>query len=104
MNNPVSILFYVKRAKANNEGICPIYARITIQSKRYEFSTNKFIKPERWSSEGSKMRGASGEARTINSHLDFIKNKINEAEKKLFKKDKSKLGNFNSNISNGTES
>ncbi|WP_281298839.1 site-specific integrase [Flavobacterium limnophilum] len=87
MNNPVSILFYVKRAKVNNEGICPIYARITVQSKRFEFSTNKFINPERWSSEGAKIRGASEEARTINSHLDFIKNQINEAEKKLFKKD-----------------
>lgn len=87
MINPVSILFYVKRAKVNNEGICPIYARVTVQSKRFEFSTNKFIKPEKWSSEGSKIRGTNEEARTINSHLDFIKNRINEAEKKLFKKD-----------------
>jgi site-specific recombinase XerD len=87
MINPVSILFYVKRAKANNDGKCPIYARITIQSKRFEFSTNKFTDPEKWSSIGAKIKGTNEEARTINSHLDFIKNQVNEAEKKLFKKD-----------------
>jgi site-specific recombinase XerD len=87
MINPVSILFYVKRAKANNEGKCAIYARITVQSKRFEFSTNKFINPEKWSSLAAKIKGTNEEARTINSHLDFIKNQVNEAEKKLFKKD-----------------
>jgi len=87
MTNPVSILFYVKRAKPNNDGNCPIYARITVQSKRFEFSTNKFINPEKWSNVGAKIKGTNEEARTINSHLDFIKNQVNEAEKKLFKKD-----------------
>jgi site-specific recombinase XerD len=87
MMNPVSILFFVKRAKANNEGNCPIYARITVQSKRFEFSTNKFINPEKWSSIGAKIKGSNEEARTINSHLDFIKNQLNNAEKKLYKRD-----------------
>ena len=87
MINPVSILFYIKRAKANNEGKCAIYARITVQSKRFEFSTNKFINPEKWSSLAAKIKGKNEEARTINSDLDFIKNQVNEAEKKLFKKD-----------------
>jgi site-specific recombinase XerD len=87
MINPVSILFFVKRAKANNEGNCPIYARITVQSKRFEFSTNKFINPDKWSSIGAKIKGTNEEARTINSHLDFIKNQVNNAEKKLYKRD-----------------
>jgi len=87
MNTTVSILFYIKRAKVNNEGICPIYCRVTIQSKRFEFSTNKYIIPERWSSEGTKVKGSNEEARTINSHLDYLKNQVLEAEKRLFKKD-----------------
>jgi len=57
MTNPVSILFYVKRAKPNNDGNCPIYARITVQSKRFEFSTNKFINLEKWSNVGAKIKG-----------------------------------------------
>ncbi len=87
MNTTVSILFYIKRSKANNEGICPIYARVTIQAKRFEFSASKYVNPERWSPEGSKVMGTNEEARTINSHLDYLKNQVLEAEKRLFKKD-----------------
>ncbi len=87
MNTSISILFYIKRAKANNLGVCPIYTRITVNAKRFEFSTNKYINPDKWSSEGSKVKGTSEEARTINSHLDYLKNQVLEAEKRLFKKD-----------------
>jgi site-specific recombinase XerD len=87
MNTSVSILFYIKRAKTNNLGVCPIYTRVTINAKRFEFSTNKYINPDKWSSEGSKVKGSTEEARTINSHLDYLKKQILEAEKKLFKKD-----------------
>ncbi|MGG7035762.1 MAG: site-specific integrase [Flavobacterium sp.] len=84
MNTPVSILFYIKRAKVNNDGICPIYARVTIKAKRFEFSANRYINPEKWSAEGNKIKGNSEEARSINKHLEFIKNDILEAEKKLY--------------------
>ena len=87
MNTSVSILFYIKRAKVNNLGVCPIYTRVTVNAKRFEFSTNKYINPDKWSSEGSKVKGTTEEARTINSHLDYLKNQVLEAEKKLFKKD-----------------
>ena len=58
MNTSVSILFYIKRAKANNLGVCPIYTRVTVNTKRFEFSTNKYINPDKWSSEGSKVKGS----------------------------------------------
>ncbi len=87
MNTSVSILFYIKRAKVNNLGVCPIYTRVTVNAKRFEFSTNKSINPDKWSSEGSKVKGTNEEARTINSHLDYLKNQVLETEKKLFKKD-----------------
>ena len=87
MNTSVSILFYIKRAKVNSLGVCPIYARVTINAKRFEFSTIKYISPEKWSSEGTKVKGSNEEARTINSHLDYLKNQVLEAEKRLFKKD-----------------
>ena len=87
MNTSVSILFYIKRAKVNNLGVCPIYTRVTVNAKRFEFSTNKSINPDKWSSEGSKIKGTSEEARTINSHLDYLKNQILQAEKKHIKKD-----------------
>lgn len=87
MNTTISILFYIKRAKTNIKGICPIYVRITIDSRRLEFSSTKYVNIDQWSSEFSKVKGATTEARTINSHLDYLRNKIIGAEKKLYKKD-----------------
>lgn len=87
MNTSVSILFYIKRAKANNLGVCPIYTRVTVNAKRFEFSTNKYINPDKWSSGASKVKGTTEEAKTINRHLDYLRNQILEAEKRLFKKD-----------------
>ena len=87
MNTTVSILFYIKRAKVNSNGVCPIYVRVTIDAKRFEFSANKSVSPDQWSSEGSKVKGGNKEARLINDHLDYLKNKVFEAEKRLFRKD-----------------
>ena len=87
MNTTVSILFYIKRAKANSQGISPIYVRVTVESKRFEFSSMKYVNIDKWSIEGNKVKGSSEEARTINSHLDYLKNQVLEAEKRLFKKD-----------------
>lgn len=63
------------------------YAKVTNLDKLFEFSTNKYVHPERQSGESSKVKGNTEEARTINSHLDYLKNQVLEAEKKIFKKD-----------------
>jgi site-specific recombinase XerD len=86
MNTTITILFYLKRAKANNQGLAPIFQRITIDGKRLESSTGKFVNPEKWSTEMSKMKGNSEETRTINSHLEMLRAKVYEIEKKLFMK------------------
>ncbi|MFC3336159.1 Arm DNA-binding domain-containing protein [Flavobacterium palustre] len=83
MNNPITILFYLKRAKANSNGLVPIFQRITINGKRLDNSTGKFIDPTNWNADLSRLKGNSAEARTINSHLENLKGKIYEAEKKL---------------------
>tara|TARA_R110002124_G_scaffold274118_2_gene443853 strand:- start:1218 stop:2462 length:1245 start_codon:yes stop_codon:yes gene_type:complete len=87
MDAPISILFYLKRAKVNAQGLVPIFQRITINRQRLDNSTGKFIDPEKWHSEMSKMKGASEEARSLNGHLDQLKSKILNIEKNLIKKD-----------------
>jgi site-specific recombinase XerD len=87
MNENISILFYLKRAKVNAQGLVPIFQRITINGKRIDNSTGKFIDPTKWHTEMSKMRGASEEARSINGHLEHLKSKIYNAEKNLIKTD-----------------
>jgi hypothetical protein len=83
METTVSVLFYIKRSKANNQGACPIYLRVTINSQRFEFSTKKFITPEKWSNDTAKAKGTTDEARTINNHLDKLKAKVVDAEKRF---------------------
>lgn len=86
MKTKVSILFYAKRAKASVNGSVPIYTRITINGKRIELSTNRFVEISKWSTEAGKMRGNSTEARSINTHLDILKIKIIDAQMELIHK------------------
>ena len=72
MEATITNLFYLKRAKANVHGLVPIYHRTTINGKRLDKSTGKFIDPTKWSTEAGRMKGSSEEARTINSHLDSL--------------------------------
>ena len=83
MKTKVSILFYAKRAKANTSGLVPIYTRITVNGKRIELSSNRFVEPSKWSTEAGKMKGTSEEARLVNSHLDVLKIQIIEAQMEL---------------------
>ena len=87
MNATISILFYLKITKDNAQGLAPIFQRITINGRRLDNSTGKFVDPSKWHPEMSKMRGNSEEARLINGHLDNLRTKILIAEKELNKKD-----------------
>lgn len=87
MNTTISVLFYLKRAKVNAQGLAPIFQRITINGKRLDNSTGKFVDPVKWNSDTSKLRGSSEEARLINGHLDDLRTKIFISEKNLIKRD-----------------
>lgn len=83
MDANITNLFYIKRAKPNKNGLVPIFQRVTINGQRVEKSTGKYINPELWSSEGTKMKGKTDQARSINNHLDKLLNEVSEAEKDL---------------------
>jgi site-specific recombinase XerD len=87
MKTTLTVLFYLKRAKVNAQGLVPIFQRVTVNSKRIDKSTGKYIDVLKWSSEMSKVKGNSEEARSINGHLDNLKNKVFMAEKTLIAKD-----------------
>lgn len=83
MDANITNLFYIKRAKPNSKGLVPIFQRVTVNNQRIEKSTGKYIVPDLWSSEGTKMKGKTDEARSINNHLDKLLNSVSEAEKDL---------------------
>lgn len=81
MNAKVSVLFYAKKSKAISLAKVPIYLRITVNSKRAEFSTGKTVVIEKWCSTQSRQKGNSEEARTLNKYLDVLYSKILEIER-----------------------
>ncbi|PWK19669.1 site-specific integrase [Xanthomarina spongicola] len=83
MKTKVSILFYAKRAKVNANGLFPIYTRITVNGKRIEMSTGRFVDPSKWSTSAGKMKGQSEEARSVNRQLDMLKVKIIDMQMEL---------------------
>jgi len=76
----LALHIYARAAKANVAGLHPLCVRITIDGKRTEFSSKKFINPTQWDPKMMKMKGSSEEARTINSYLESIKSKVNQIQ------------------------
>jgi len=87
MNAKLSILFYAKRAKTTTDGLIPIYLRVTIDGERIELSTKRYTLPEKWSIEGSCMKGTSAEAKATNSFLDSLKAKVYDYQQQLIRED-----------------
>jgi len=79
----LSILFYVKKSKANLQGFTNIYLRITLDGKRAECSINRKVHIDLWNTRSQKALGNSPENQEINREIDFIKNKIYTIEQKL---------------------
>ncbi len=87
MKAKIAILFYTKISKTLKSGLSPIYMRITVNGTRIEINTSKSVDITKWSPEAGKMKGQSEEARTINSYLDILKNKVYETEKDMINND-----------------
>lgn len=68
------------------KGQFPIYVRLTVNRIRTEFSTKKFIEPNRWLSEACKMKDTTEEARSINSYLNLLKSKVLDIQMELIHK------------------
>jgi hypothetical protein len=87
MQNLLSILFFIKRAKANKDQESPIYLRITYGGKRVELSTMRKVPVVKWNSSGNKVDGHSVRAKEINRHLEQLKEKIYKIYQDLVLKD-----------------
>jgi integrase len=76
MNAKLFILFYVRKSKKTKEGLIPIYMRVTIDGKRIEVSTQRYVDPAKWSTQAGKVKGTTEEARSVNNCLDVLKAKV----------------------------
>ena len=59
-------------------GKLPIYLRFSINKKRVELSTNLYVDPKIWDTEGQFVKGKTEEAQTINRRLALIKGDLHK--------------------------
>jgi Arm DNA-binding domain len=57
METKMSILFYEKRKKMTSDSLLPIYLRVTIDSRRFEVTTKRYIEASKWSIKAAKVKG-----------------------------------------------
>ncbi len=79
VNQSLSILFYLSRKRQDKNCYCPIYARITIDGIRDEFSVQSKIPPAQWDVKKKKCIGNSTLAQTTNNKLSQLKSEIQKA-------------------------
>lgn len=76
MSLSLSLLFFIKKSKANSSGKTTIFLRITLDGRRCEFSVHRKVHLDYWNSRTQLVMGNSAEAQEINRHLGVLKNKI----------------------------
>lgn len=88
MSLSLSILFYIKKSKADSSGKSNIYLRITADGKRAECSIYRKVKSDRWNPKSQRALGNSADANEINRQMDLIKNKVYKIQQEYLVIDK----------------
>ena len=68
-NNTFGVQFITRTNKAKN-GLLPIYARISVDSRRVEVSLKRLISPDNWNDAKGSAKGKSAEIRNLNTYLE----------------------------------
>ncbi len=72
LNQTFTVLFWQAKSRKLN-GQCMVYARVTINGRRIEISTNRKIPEKHWNAKLQRAKGISHEVKSLNNHLDAMK-------------------------------
>lgn len=86
--NTFSIQFYIKKSKIKRSGEAPIYTRITVNGKRVEIAIKRNIHIDKWDNKRGYARGTTEYARSLNTYIDTVRNKLYEKHRNLIEKNK----------------
>lgn len=81
MISTICINFSLKKTKTLCNGTAPIYLRLTVNGKRIEFTTRRYIKPDRWNAEAQRVTGTNDEAKKFNTYLKTLEHQVYEAHR-----------------------
>jgi integrase len=88
LENSFGLLFYLKHAKNQKDGLRYVYLRITVDGKSAELSTKQLWNPSSWSVDAGRAIGNKEDSRTLNAYLDTLSSKVFQAKKMLIEDDK----------------
>lgn len=88
MKTKMSVHFIGKKSRLNSHHLLPIYLRIIIEHKRFEITTNQYVKPHLWCASTGRVKGKSLEVIEINNELDAIKRLVYRYENSLIDENK----------------
>ena len=91
-NAPTFTLAFIIRVNRTVNNKAPIFARITVNSRRTEFGIKRFISPEAWNPERGMARAKTREANEINLVLDQIRKRVLECYNDLLVEGKEVTG------------
>jgi site-specific recombinase XerD len=85
MGNGFKVLFYIRKTKVNREGKVPIYFRVTIEGRRFETTTTRYIEPANWSQEAERVLGKRTDKDLLytNEHLELMRSRVTSIQRKL---------------------
>jgi len=82
-----SLIFWVNTSRIKND-LVPIYARITVDGKRTNFSLQRRIAIADWDSERGIIKGTREQSRLMNKYLEQVRSKVYQAYEDLFSENK----------------
>jgi len=71
-----SVLFFYRKAKQRKDGTVPLYARITVNGQRAEFSLKRYILPEHWNAQKGKPVSRKGKEKELQAYLESVRAKL----------------------------
>src|SRR5688500_1799395 len=84
----MSVLFFIRRNRGNDDVEAPIYMRVTIAGERFELGTKRLVLPTNWSADSGRMIGNTSAAKSLNSFLDSLLSKAYSHQRQILNEGK----------------
>lgn len=88
MTQTISVTFSTRKDRATEDGLLPVFMKITIAGKRLVMMTKIFVKPNEWSNQNAKLKTNTEEARRVNKMLDAFKLRAFDYQRELMNEGK----------------
>jgi len=87
-SNTFGIQFVIRLPKQQKNDQATVFARISVNGRRFEISLKKKVSPQNWDDAKGKARGTKDEIRKLNEHIERIRTLIADGYHELIQQKK----------------